>query len=144
MSLELCRRLLARALSFATDAVIANGAHVYWDLVHGPTGAALAQRPDALAAFGAFNLDESVLGGPNEEVLKRVVGPQIADLYGTMLRSTPVFFLRDDHDYFENDYFFEADTNGGARASFPPDGFHMDAALPPVQLELVERMIVLA
>ncbi len=125
MSLELCRRLLARALSFATDAVIANGDHVYWDPVHGATAAALGQRPDALAAFGAFNLDESVLGGPNEEVLKRVVGPQIADLYGTIISSRPI------------------------RTVVPAPRFRRmvsiwTRALPPVQLELVERMIVLA
>ena len=35
--------------------------------------------------------------------MQRAVGPQIADLYGTMLRSLPVFFLQDDHDYFEGD-----------------------------------------
>ena len=30
---------------------------------------------------------------------------QIPGLYGTTLRSTPAFFLTDDHDMFENDEF---------------------------------------
>jgi hypothetical protein len=55
-------------------------------------------------------------------VLKKAVGPQIADLYGTTMRSTPVFFLQDDHDYFEND---EADDK---LVTFPPDPFMLNLA----------------
>lgn len=36
-------------------------------------------------------------------VLKRLAGPQIAGVYGTRFRSTPMMFVNDDHDYFEND-----------------------------------------
>jgi hypothetical protein len=39
----------------------------------------------------------------NETVLKLAAGPQIVPVYGTDFRSTPVFFLQDDHDYFDND-----------------------------------------
>jgi len=44
-----------------------------------------------------------VLGGDNESVLKRAVTPQVAPIYGGDFRSTPVFFIQDDHDYFDND-----------------------------------------
>ena len=54
--------------------------------------------------------------------MKKAVGPQIADLYGTMMRSTPVFFLQDDHDYFEND---EADDK---LVTLPPDPFMLNLA----------------
>ena len=52
--------------------------------------------------------------------MQRAVGPQIADLYGTMLRSLPVFFLQDDHDYFEDD---AADD---FVVTFPPDPFMLE------------------
>lgn len=45
---------------------------------------------------------------------------QIAAVYGTSLRSTPVWFIRDDHDYFENDEYLD-----GA-ATFPPTAFRRD------------------
>ena len=35
--------------------------------------------------------------------LKLAAGPQIVPLYGTTFRSTPVYFLQDDHDHWEND-----------------------------------------
>lgn len=35
--------------------------------------------------------------------MKLAAGPQIAPLYGTDFRSTPVYFLQDDHDHWEND-----------------------------------------
>jgi hypothetical protein len=60
-----------------------------------------------------------VLGFENEAILKRAVGPQIAELYGTRYRSTPVFFFADDHDYFEND---EADERF---VTFPPDALEL-------------------
>jgi hypothetical protein len=114
-------RLLKRALSFEPDALIANGDHVYWDLrtVRAKQSGA---SPKAEAFAGRFDRVTPVLGGPNEAVLKRAVGPQIVPLYGALCRSTPVFFLQDDHDYFEND---EADDRF---ISFPPDPFMLAAA----------------
>jgi phosphodiesterase/alkaline phosphatase D-like protein len=114
-------RLLKRALSFEPDALIANGDHVYWDLrtVRAKQSGA---SPKAEAFAGRFDRVAPVLGSPNEAVLKRAVGPQIVPLYGTLCRSTPVFFLQDDHDYFEND---EADDRF---VSFPPDWFMLAAA----------------
>jgi phosphodiesterase/alkaline phosphatase D-like protein len=114
-------RLLKRALSFEPDALIANGDHVYWDLrtVRAKQSGA---SPKAEAFAGRFDRVAPVLGSANEAVLKRAVGPQIVPLYGTLCRSTPVFFLQDDHDYFEND---EADDRF---VSFPPDPFMLAAA----------------
>jgi hypothetical protein len=54
--------------------------------------------------------------------LKKAVGPQVADLYGSTMRSTPVFFLQDDHDYFETD---EADDR---LVTLPPDPFMLNLA----------------
>src|SRR5260370_14755392 len=58
---------------------------------------------EAAVIAGRFDRTAPVLGSPNEAVLKKAVGPQIVPLYGTLCRSTPVFFMQDDHDYFEND-----------------------------------------
>ena len=71
----------------------------------------------AIAYAGRFDRAPPVLGGANEQVLLRAAGPQIAPLYGTLCRSTPVFFLQDDHDHFDND---EATD---AAVTFPPDTF---------------------
>jgi hypothetical protein len=119
--IALRRRLLARALSFQPDVAIANGDHVYWDL-HSKFGIGMANSPQAWWRAGWFDQDAAVLGGANEEVLRGAVGPQIAGLYGTLFRSTPMVFLQDDHDHLEND---EADEE---RRTFPPTPFMVDAA----------------
>ncbi len=114
------QRLFRTALRQRPDAMIAIGDHVYWDLRFGRgTGRfPMGQQPWASQLLGAdFNRDIPVLGTPNERLLKRAVDRQIAELYGTLFRSTPVHFIQDDHDYFEND---EAIPSG---ISFPPDDF---------------------
>jgi hypothetical protein len=116
------RRLLARALAFAPDVVIANGDHVYWDLRASISAVLLGQSPTARRIAGVFDRAQPVLGTANEDVLTRAVDGQIAALYGTLLRSTPVFFLRDDHDYFEDDQVTPALT------TFPPDPFMLALA----------------
>jgi hypothetical protein len=121
LTLVVRRRMLARAMSFAPDIVVANGDHVYWDL-RSERADLLGMSPAAVAYAGVFERTAPVLGTPNEEVLKKAVGPQIADLYGTMMRSTPVFFLQDDHDYFETD---EADDT---LVTLPPDAFMLNLA----------------
>ena len=95
------RRLLRRALSFAPQAAIANGDHIYWDL-HTWQG----EQAGELSAAGResnFDFAARVLGGDNEQALKLAAGPQITPLYGTDFRSTPMYFLQDDHDHWEND-----------------------------------------
>ena len=112
------QRLLDRGLSFEPDAMVAIGDHVYWDLRR--TGA--GSRPAAIEFAGRFDRSLPVLGTPNEAVLQRVVDSQVATLYETRFRSVPVFFVQDDHDYFENDH---ADTE---IVTFPPDDFMMRLA----------------
>lgn len=121
LTLEVRRRMLARGMSFAPDAVIANGDHVYWDL-RTVRADRLGMSKEAVAYAGVFDRTQTVFGGRNENVLKRSVGPQVAELYGTSLRSTPAFFLQDDHDYFDND---EADDK---LVTFPPDAFSLNLA----------------
>ena len=115
-------QLLQRALSFAPDVLVANGDHVYWDQRR-QVGGTTAALPEAVTPVtGVFQRELPLLGGANEAVLKRAVGPQIVPLYGTRCRSLPVFFLQDDHDHFEND---EATDR---LVSFPPDPFMLAAA----------------
>jgi hypothetical protein len=95
------QRLLRRGLSFVPQAAVANGDHIYWDL-HTWQG----DRAGELSPAGQqsnFDFAARVMGGSNEEAMKLAAGPQIAPLYGTAFRSTPVYFLQDDHDHWEND-----------------------------------------
>jgi hypothetical protein len=115
-------RLLRRALSFAPQAVVANGDQVYWDLLAPVGSKLLGMHPDAVKLAGTFDRSGLVLGGDNETVLKRVAGPQIVPVYGTDFRSTPMFFMQDDHDYFDND---EATDEV---VTFPPSWFMLQLA----------------
>lgn len=108
------RRLLQRGLTFSPDAVIANGDHVYWDLGASRAAKRLGLSPEAIAFAGEFNPRLPVVSRENLDFIAKAAGPQIAPLYGTLCRSTPVFFLQDDHDYFDND---EADDKA---VTFPP------------------------
>ena len=116
LPLELRKKLVEMGLSFEPNALIANGDHVYWDL-ESKYASAMGKNPYAIQFAGTFDRSLPVLGTANETVLKKAVGPQIADLYGTSCRATPVFFLKDDHDYFENDEASEA------LITFPPGPF---------------------
>jgi len=115
-------RLLRRALSFQPQAAVANGDHVYWDLLSPLTSKRTGASPEGEKIAGRFERAGVVLGGDNETVLKRAVGPQIAPVYGADFRSTPTFFIQDDHDYFDND---EADDN---LVTFPPTHFMLQLA----------------
>jgi hypothetical protein len=114
-------RLLRRALSFGPDAAVANGDHIYWDQLSPLAGR--YNTPEALALAGG-RLDRSgvVLGGDNEGILKRIGSAQIVSIYRNDFRSVPMFFLQDDHDYFEND---DADDN---IITFPPSYFMLQLA----------------
>jgi hypothetical protein len=115
-------RLLRRGLSFQPDAVVANGDQVYWDLLAPVGSRLLGMHPDAVKLAGTFDRSGVVLGGDNETVLKRAAGPQITPVYGTDFRSTPMFFMQDDHDYFDND---EATDE---IITFPPSFFMLELA----------------
>jgi hypothetical protein len=116
------KRLLRRGLSFEPDALIANGDQVYWDLTAPRASPMLGASQRARDYAGRFDRSLPVLGTPNERFLKRAAGEQIAPLYGTDCRSTPVFFMRDDHDYFDND---EATDD---IITFPPNHWMRDLA----------------
>ena len=117
-------RMLRRALSFQPDAAVANGDHVYWDLRSPLTAQRLGgASPRAREiAGGSLNRSDVVLGSSNETILKRAAGPQIAHVYGTDFRLTPVFFIQDDHDYYDNDDAYDEIV------TFPPDGFMTELA----------------
>jgi hypothetical protein len=115
------RRLLQRGLSFSPDAVIANGDHVYWDLI-APRAAPRLGASKAGLEYARFDRTAPILGGTNESALLRAAGEQISPVYGTLCRSTPVFFVQDDHDHFDND---EATDEA---VTFPPDNFMLAAA----------------
>ncbi|MGH8808524.1 MAG: alkaline phosphatase D family protein, partial [Noviherbaspirillum sp.] len=124
-SLAIRHALLDRGLSYQPDAIIANGDHVYWDQrtwLESNNAQIRKAATDFYNRIGMFNTAQPVLGTDNERILKAAVDPQIAQLYGTRLRSTPVFFMMDDHDYFEND---EAEENF---VTFPPDHFDLSLA----------------
>ncbi len=122
VSIEARRKMLATGLSYKPDAMIAIGDHVYWDL-RSPKGSInLGDSPVARQLVGQFDRAQPALGTENERKLKLVVSPQVCDLYGTLFRSTPVFFVQDDHDYFENDEATEQIV------TFPPDDFMLRMA----------------
>jgi hypothetical protein len=102
--------------------VVANGDHVYYDLVRigeMQRNALYEMAAGLLLGFsGDFDRGAPILGGENERVLTAVGDDQIAGIYGVRFRSTPVFFITDDHDYFEND---DATPE---HVTFPPDAFH--------------------
>ena len=115
------QKLLQRGLSYSPDALIANGDHVYWDLLATRAAPRLGASKAALE-YARFNRNAPILGGANETALLRAAGEQISPLYGTLCRSTPVFFLQDDHDHFDND---EATDEA---VTFPPDNFMLQSA----------------
>ena len=109
---------MRRALTFQPQAMVANGDHVYWDL-HSPR--VPPERRD-YTRLKSFNRSALIFGNKNETVLKIAAGPQIVPVYGTDFRSTPVFFLQDDHDYFDNDEAFDEII------TFPPVWFQLQLA----------------
>ncbi len=117
-------RLLRRGLSFEPDAIVANGDHIYWDL-HAPR-----LGPDRMltARYREFDHAAPVFGTRNEDVLKRVAAPQILPVYSTDFRSTPVFFLQDDHDHFDNDEAWDFII------TFPPPWFQIQLARATQQM----------
>jgi hypothetical protein len=122
VSIQARRKMLATGLSYKPDAAIAIGDHVYWDLTSPVGKLNLGDSPVARKLVGQFDRSIPVLGTGNEHKLKLVVTPQVCDLYGTLFRSTPVFFVQDDHDYFENDEATEQ------MVTFPPDDFMLRLA----------------
>jgi hypothetical protein len=117
------QKLFAEGLAQDPDAAVAIGDHIYFDLKGQDFPSAGKGLIKVFSGwymqmkYGAFDRDAPILGTSNETLLKRVCDEQIADLYGTRFKSVPVFFVSDDHDYFEND-----DANEDI-VTFPPDDF---------------------
>ena len=112
------RRLLARGMSYQPDVVIANGDQIYWDM----TTAMARVEPDYIREqvwrrFGTLDLSVPMLHPKNLATFNGICDYQISGLYGTTLRSTPSFFLTDDHDTFENDEF------DATLATLPPETY---------------------
>jgi phosphodiesterase/alkaline phosphatase D-like protein len=121
------QKLFDQGLAEQPDAVIANGDHIYYDL-KGQDSPPIGKGLIGVFAgwylrqkYGAFDRTRPILGNVNEKTLKTICDEQIADLYGTRFKSVPVFFVPDDHDYFEND---DADEH---IVTFPPDDFSVRA-----------------
>ncbi len=106
LPMDIRRRLLDRGLAFQPDAMIAIGDHIYWDqrtLLESSRSQRRELAAEIYNSVGMLDRARPALGNPNEALLKVVAGEQIVPLYGTTLRSTPSYFINDDHDYFEND-----------------------------------------
>src|SRR4030095_7995139 len=101
-----------------------NGDHIYWDqdtTLNKPF--ARIAKEEVWPKFGGeLDLSLPMLHPRNAAIYFQVCDSQIPGLYGTRLRSTPSFFIVDDHDYFENDEFDDK------LATLPPDSFGPAAA----------------
>jgi hypothetical protein len=127
--LKFRQKIFEEGLSKKPDFVISIGDHIYWDL-RGENSPPVGRNSKLIKFFlgsyiglryGRFNRSESATSPSNEKVLKKIGSEQIASLYGTRFKSTPIFFIPDDHDYFEND---DAEKE---IVTFPADDFSKDA-----------------
>lgn len=117
------RALLDCALSFEPDLAIANGDHIYWD-----QRTRLRYRGDEeirrlvaeyYHSVAWLDEDQAFDSPANRQALNTIIGRQIAGLYEDRFASVPLFFISDDHDYFEND------NAGPWGYSFPPRPFNL-------------------
>ena len=121
------QKLFDEGLAQQPDAVIAIGDQIYYDLKGQEVpsaGKGLIKQVSGWymrLKYGAFDRSKAIFGNSNETVLKKIGDEQIARLYGTRFKSVPVFFVADDHDYFENDDATEQIV------TFPPDAFSRKA-----------------
>jgi hypothetical protein len=117
-------RLYDIILDQQPDLVVANGDHIYWDYrswKENPDTALLRWAMTAVInSYGRFDETQPVMGTDNEKTLIAIGDDQIASSYGVRFRSTPVLFITDDHDYFDND------DASPELVTFPPDQFHQD------------------
>ena len=126
--LKFRQKVFTEGLSMNPDFAISIGDHIYWDL-RGENAPQIGRKNKLIKFFlgsyiglvyGSFNRSEKASSSKNEKVLQRIGNEQIASLYGTRFKSTPIFFIPDDHDYFEND---DAEKE---LVTFPADNFSKD------------------
>lgn len=118
---EYKHELLKKGLSFNPDVAIANGDHIYWDqLTMDKSTIKKLLKLRLNSIYGELDLSQSMTSKHNFETIKRIADAQIAELYGCLLRSTPTYFLPDDHDLFEND---EAHAD---LITLPPETYGID------------------
>ncbi len=119
------QNLFDAGLQEKPDAAIAIGDHIYYDL-RGKEHPSIGRNSKWLKylsswyfslRYGSFNRSAPIIGTSNEDILVRIGDEQIANLYGTRFKSTPIYFVSDDHDYFEND------DASSELVTFPPDNF---------------------
>lgn len=96
LPLSIRQRLLARALTYSPDAMIAIGDHIYWDqktqLEHRAPARSAATRA-FYESVGMLDYNQPAATTGNEAAIKAACEPQIAHLYGVSLRSTPSYFV---------------------------------------------------
>ena len=114
-SIAVRRALFEKLASLGPDAIVANGDQMYWDLYSPRFATTYAQSEEGIAYAGTFDRSQPIFGTANEDFVLKAGVEQIAPIYRTTFRSTPVFFLQDDHDYFDND-----DATDEV-VTFPPD-----------------------
>ncbi len=106
------------------DVVIANGDHIYWDfhswVENRESWLAKTAMQKMLDMKGQFDESLPVMGSLNEQTLINIADEQLAGIYGVAFRSTPILFITDDHDYFDND------DSTPQKTTFPPNQFHQD------------------
>jgi len=115
------QKLLKKGLKFDPDVVIANGDHIYWDrktMDNSMLKKLLKLRLDNI--YGNLDLEQSMDSEENLKTITSIADAQIAELYGCLLRSTPTYFLPDDHDLLENDEAF------GDITTLPPRDYGID------------------
>jgi hypothetical protein len=117
------RRLLERGMSYRPDVVIANGDQIYWDL----TTTYQEMDPEYLRTeiwgkIGKLDTRIPMMQGANAPIFMKVCDAQIAGLYRNALRSTPVFFVTDDHDFFDNDEY------NARQVTLPPESYGIPGA----------------
>ncbi|KLN63419.1 alkaline phosphatase D family protein [Vibrio sp. VPAP30] len=126
LNMDVRKHFLAKAMSFEPDLVISNGDHIYWDMKTflNKEFAANYLKNEFWPKYGdPIDYSRPMLSKENINTFLAICDYQISELYGVTLRSTPSFFITDDHDYFENDEY----TND--LAVMPPDDYGLSARL---------------
>lgn len=117
------KKLLARGMSFQPDVVIANGDQIYWDMTTVLSKSAPEfTHKEIWSKFGELDLSVPMMHEKNASIFTSICDYQIVGLYGNSLRSTPAFFISDDHDLFENDEWDKINV------TLPPDSYGIKGA----------------